>query len=903
MAKDPNSSNNPNGANEIGSSLSERIADIGRSAYTIPAEERELRRKAKVAREGMSIYESMDEIQRRYPPIQKLNAANVNTISRTEPRIRVGTEARLDRYTQQAVNEVGRAFSETSVNGQIRDIAGTQAGQLASAAYINSPYSNLQTRSSAIQEDINQLKSRAMNAAEGIFSKRGINPGAHGELREVDKQLQSKLQELAPINTAMRIQRQQGTDPESTMSSLAVRSHEAQSMKGPEAKALVDAFQELTEAAKSGAKNLDDLQKNALEAAENLEKAQKAGGGGGNFTSYANIAQSGFGAGAMAAQQIGVNQRLGQTQNAAGYADFENQKYQTYKAAAGGNIAAMMQLSQFAGGEDFGSGLKTAANVAVGLQVAGGATQLAAGAVDIASTFNPAENAVSTSAAQANREKGIINSIQGAATVAVGTTDLARGVSGGQADLAGRNARMEVSRAINAVGAEQVQGFRDFSVGMGSAAIGMGGAGEDFLKRSISDSNLSRMANSRISPEQMTQMAQMGQANMGSTFNENQIFAARGAEARGYGTMQENMQRMSSLAAAGTNNPQASLAGVMEVALTKGLDSSKALNAVVDHTAQMAASSTGRAFGMDTSAAAAAVLTAGIGRDTPNKEAALERSASIQEKLASIGTNTNVSYAGMVNTARIGRSTGLGGIDAILAARIDDPTLMSLGKGGKDASTQLQAMGIDTRGKNAGTIVSQLKEDRQMQLLEAGNFGVSYNRSDALKRMKSGQNLTPDEEIGLNRSAGLQGITGQELKSRVMSITAAIDPNAPTGTKAMTMPGADDKSLRTSLDKMRTMGFEQLSTAAQTAATNMGGASKAISSLTTAFENLEKAMPQIEKSATTAAGRAAGGDKGLDVNGFNVAVTNLNTVLNNALKKSGLSPVTDNKQKTQAPGP
>jgi hypothetical protein len=115
----------------------------------------------------------------------------------------------------------------------------------------------------------------------------------------------------------------------------------------------------------------------------------------------------------------------------------------------------------------------------------------------------------------------------------------------------------------------------------------------------------------------------------------------------------------------------------------------------------------------------------------------------------------------------------------------------------------------------------------------------------------------------------------------------------------------DNGSTRASLDKLRTTGFEQLSTAAATAATNLGGAAAAIKTLTSAMEGLEKVMPGMEKNATTAAGRAAAGDKGMnvDVTKFNGAIDKLDKVLNNALAKSNLGSGSGDKQRTKAPGP
>ena len=916
MAKDPNNSDNDNEPNQIGDFGLSRLAEI--AAESRPsAEERELRRKAKIARKGIDIYESLNEVARKYEPIQKLQKRNINTISRTEPRIRTAVEARQQRLTAQAVNTISREFSESSLSGTISELAASPEAQQGALSMMSTPYIDLVGEQRARMARLNQLGEANRAMASKVIGRQGLNQDVYGNIQANTKEAQAIIGELGTINAALGQQRAQGLDPKSR--NVAMMTDVSRARGIPEsdkayesAQQLIKAFEQLSKVTDVTSDEFKNLQKTTDDARKEFAAASGGGGRSGRdaFMSYANIAQSGFGAAAGAIQQIGVNQRLAQAQNAAGYAEFENQKYQAYKAAAGGDIASLMQLSQFAGAEDFGGQLRTAANVAVGAQVAGGIAQTAAGVVDIASTINPAENALSTSAAQANRERGIINTMEGAATTAVGTADLARGVSGGQADLAARQARMRVSQAINAVGAEQMQGFRDFSVGLGTATIGMGSRGEDFLRRSIDDKNLSRMANARISPEQYAQMAQMGTAAMGSMFNENQIFAARGAEARGLGTMQENMQRMAALSGAGANNPQTSLASVMEVALARGLDSSKALNAVVDHTASMAASSAGRALGLDTTAAAAALLTSTVNKDAPNKEAALERAASIQDKIRDIGTNQDVSFAGMVATARIQKTTGMGGVSSLLAQGLDTQTLMAMqGLSPEKQRDALIKQGIDVRGKDPNKVIGTLLEDRQMTLLEAkgSGFAVNYDKNAVLKAVRSGKgfdDLSEAEKIGVSQAAGLQKMTGPELIAAVSGVGAKINPNAPKGTEALTMPAADDKSLRASMDKMRTMGFEQLTTAAQTAASNLGGAATAIKTLTTAFEGLEKAMPSIEKGATTAAGRAAAGERGLNVDKFNLAIDKLSDVLDRALKKSSLGPAySDNKQRMAPPGP
>lgn len=925
MARDPNKSGNGNNPNEIGDSLSSRIEEIGRSAYSIPAEERELRRKARVAGQGIDIYQSLSEIAQKYEPVQILHKKNINTLSRTQPRIRIGTEARLERITNQAVNEIGRTFDDSSINRSVGELSLTQQMQQASAMYASTNYTNLYARSAQIHQDIGGLRGRAFNAAQNYFNKRGVNSSAQSEMQGIDKELQAKLQELAPINIAMKAQRAAGLDPESKMSALMGRRAEADALLSAanpsrshlsslgmsqlkelelrQAKRLSDAFKELEEAAKKGATNLDHLQKKAERTADNLGKTQDAirqngGYGGGGGTNWLALAQGGFGAIGGAIQQVGVNQRLAQMGNVTGYANFSNDIYQTYKSAAGGNIASLLALPQFKGAAGFGGSLKFAANLAVGAQAAAGVAQVGMGVTEGGATLNPLSDAFNSSAAAASLKAGAQDIIGGTATTAVAGFDLARQVSARQAAVAGMYARMNAVRAVQAVNADQLQGFRDFGVNLGQASIGLGARGEGFLSRTVSDANMSRMAAFRVSPDQFAQMAGQGISQMGSTFNESQIFGARALERRGLGTMSENMSRMAMLSSAGGNNPQDSFARVLEAALPKGLDSSKALNAVVQHTATMAAASAGRVMGLDTTGVTASLLTFGINKNTPNKEAAIERSATAQQIANQYATNTGANFASMTAIARTQRTLGGGGIEALVAEGVDTQTLMSIG-GLKDRKAKEKALlnlGINPVGKDVDKMLSGLISNRQHKLFESGGKGFvipGANEEELLSHTnKAGSfdQMSSTDQLNLSRIGRLSGYqTGGEFFNVVRGVTAPVNPGAPTGVGAMNLPS--DKEIgpmRRSMDDLRTLGFVQLTTAAQAAATNLGGASDAVAKLTLAFQGLEKAMPGVEKKAGSAAGLAAGGGDMLDVSGFNSSIKKLDYVLDKAMGKAGL---------------
>ncbi len=766
----------------------------------------------------------------------------------------------------------------------------------------------VQERLSSLPAQQESIRQASMHTAEGLQARLAVSnrrikmygdeasnlaihdPDSQKRFKELYGLRERELDRRTGIVGAMRVHRTQGSDVQSRYDQMVGDVSKAKNALESDptnklANNLVTAFERLS-------KVVDVTSEDFTKFTKEVEGAQKAfgNGGGGGRSNYdtamgsLGVARSGFGAMAGAAMQIGVNQRLGQMYNAAGLAGFENQKYQTYKAAMGGDIASLLQLSQFGGAEAFGSELKSAANIAKGAEVAGGLAQVAAGGVDIGASLNPVENTLSTSAAEAGRERGTINVMEGTAAAGTALSDMNRQVSGNQAAIAGRNAVMEVGRAVNAVGAEQLQGFRDFGVGMGTAAIGFGSGGEALLKRTITDANLARMAGARMSPEQMAQMSQMGIANMGSMFNENQVFTARGYEQRGLGTMQENMQRMGALAAAGSNNPTTSLGAITETAVMRGLDSSKALNAVVDHTAAMAASSTGRAFGLDTATGAAALIMGGVGRDVPNKEAEEARVAGLQDVFKNIGTNIGANYTGMTNIARISKTTGLDTVSSLISASIDDQTLVGLGAGSGDF---LRQKGINVGKRDVGTLVGQLKEDRQMQLLSS-QLVVNFDRNDALKRINKGDSLTSEEEQGLARTAALetiktgQNITPGDITNHIRAITSgavqeAYGPAAPAGE---TFSG---------LDLQRTAGFQQLSQAASAAATSLGGASTAVGTLTKAIEALSAVAPGIEKSAGTAAAKAAAG---LDAKEFNGGIDRLVKAIQDTMGGGRMNPAT-----------
>lgn len=864
-------------------------------------------------------------------PLYKKVQRNPNSLSSSEvaiPYNKLIDESNRIRRQQEIIDEssrtrtashietaVAKSFDPSTIAGETSRRARTQAARYASlgmASAISSP--KLQEEIEASGARLKGLEEEAHGLSAGQLLTGAGRPNESGKrLNDIFTEREKEIAQRTTMLGAARIHELEGLDPKSVQDTqiAAVMRAKATSTLDPSHEAggkLIEAFDKLSEAAAKGAGNLEELDKNVEKTRKDFEESGGGKGGGNRFVPYLGAAAAGLGAIGGAMMQVGVNQRLAMTGNTAGLAGIENQKYQTYKAAAGGDVASLLMMGQFsaavADGREIGKNARNAVVVNAGAEAVGAVGAGISGAAKGGATGG-------TGGAIAG---AIAGAAGGIANATVGGFDFARDVTQNQSRVAMTNASLEARRQVIAVGAEQLQGFRDFSVGMGTAAIGMGGAGEKFLRSGVSDANLSRMAQARISPEQMAQMAQMGVASMGTMFNQEQVYTARGMEQRGLGTVSENMQRMAGLAAAGSNNPAASLGAITEAAVSKGLDSSKALNAVVDHTASMAAATSGRAMGLDTTAASAAMLMAGVAKDAPNKEAAIEHAATVQDIAHGISANIGANYAGMTAIARTQRTLGVSGSQAVAAQLIDIDTLKTINDLDTPAkkAAALRKQGVNVSAEKVTDAIPKMLRDAETKLLEAQGSGIILGntvkggltglqgRIDKANTLEDLDKTSPEDVAALGQIAKFRGMKGgaADMFGALKGVNATVEK------ETMGPTPVDDTKMLTSLDKLRTTGFEQLAAAAATGATALGGAAEAVDKLTEAFDGLRESMPATEKEATTAAGKSAAGGEGLDIEGFNVAIKNLGVVLKDALKKSNMSTDTsDHRQKIQVNSP
>lgn len=934
MANDPNQSGR-GPQNTLGDSGFNEIENIGRRAGRHTAEDIAQRMRLSEANRNADIYE-VGLNSGADPDLARLLgrqlASERRTINSLEPRIGLRADTQRQRFTNLTQSAIERNFASSSVNGQAADFGRSALGQRIGLGMMNMPYEDIESKRNAAMNSIGALGQRASGIAEGLYNDRGQqDPTKLAQLQQVYAQRNRLVNSIGGMDVAQRQQRMLGLDPQSRMDDLfsagkgaertlfregiagEMRSGQGE-LGGKSAselrqreiqlsQQLVDALEKLKDVAGKSAEEIDKMKESASKTAEDLEKVKEArgfaGGGGNRYDNAANMlsfAGGAFGAAGSGISQIAVNQRLGQVGNIAGYAGIENQKYQTYKSASGGDVASQLALSQFGGAESFGRDLRLGANLAVGANVAGGVSQMAAGGVRVASTMNPGENLFATSSVMSQRLQGIGELIQGGVNAGVSGGDLLRDVSGSQASIAGVNAQIEARRQLAAVSADQLQGFRDFGVGVSTAALGMGSRGGGFVERMVNKSTMTSMANARISPEQMSEMARIGVGQIGSTFNESQIFGARGLERSGLGTMGENMSRMAALASSGTNNPQAGLGSVLEAAFSKSLDGSKVLNAMAENTGVMVQTSAGRAMGIDTTAAAAGILAANVNPNESNQEFAVQRAITASQRMRELGTDTGVNFAAMSATSRISKMTGVGGDEAVILQQLDDQTLRTM-KGMKpnELSTKFKDIGVGVQAGKEGDMVNNLIKARLVTNLQGGGAGLSQgiNASQLADSILSGKRMSDlpnGDQLAIGRAGRLAGFAGGDEFIRAATAINVGEPNSVAKTRVSEgFAGKGGTDQQQSLDDMRTQGMKQLSQAAVEATANFKTAADALKALGQLAKSVEGIGDQGGEGKFKTAAADSAGTFGKSTMQFERSVDLFTKAISDLVSKSGIS--------------
>ena len=873
--------------------------------------------------------------------------------SREEELGQVGS-ARITKAQDLARNALMNELSPARIRTQARELAQTDPSIQAEAARMAQTMSSRQIRQeqAGIQTTLGSLEVKGQNIINrGLFapsSEAGmafeVSPEGSKQIQMLSTSVGGIARQEAIVQAAQRIQRAQGRDYQSRMENIARGATSAQealnvsnigqqlSEKGAvtvsdvgdqgqvssrevrekdikgelvrQSEALLNVWKKLQTATEESAEKLQEHAEKIQENIDNLEEAQRqvGGGGGRSGNTIGNLMafSGGFQALGAGAQQLFVGQRMQNMSNRAGLADIENEKYSTYRAALSGDMTAMMALGQFGAAGEFGKSIARGQNAAQGLQLAGSALETAAGGYMLAQgggqQLNPIAQGLGTAGGAANTAaQGGQMMVQGLVNATVTGVDMYNQTSATSAKIQAENIDMATRRKLAEIPGFQMQQLYGLGMGMGTAAIGMGGGAEAFLGRTLGDNAfLDRMRGMNISPEQMGQMVGFGVNNIGSTFNEEMAFTARGLEKSGRGTREENLQRMGMLAQAGANNPQVALQNVLEAAVGRGFDNSKSMTLLVQNTAEMAKqSAVAMAGGVDMTGTISTILAAGADRGLTNREFALERARTVQESITETATNVSTDLAGLMNTTGISARTGLSASSAQFAAQLTPAEVQSYMKMDESkARAELVSRGINPEefkgGVKAG--LQGLYQNQISSLVRgAGMRGVAFGTDEqrarieaALSKGEAGyRSLSEEDKVLAGRL--MPGIRGEELFRGAGAISATNESGAAQNVNnAMKGEGAGE--FLKSIDKLRTAGFGQLSDAAKQATTQFGSAAETMKKLADQVERLRGA--DVEKVMSDAAAKAAGTGEGSKV--FSDAVDVFKEAVDKLAVKAGI---------------
>ena len=644
------------------------------------------------------------------------------------------------------------------------------------------------------------------------------------------------------------------------------------------------------EATKQKIKEAEAIKDN-IDIAKDLEKYIGRGGGppGDGGSSYGKYmfwgaAASGvLGAAGGAAQQILVGQELGILQNKAGYANWENMKYSAAVTGAGGDVGSLYALAFAKGAETFGRSIRSNQNIATSLSVAGdaaGAITTGAGAM-----LNPESSPFLI---------GQMSSQLG--QTLAGGTDLLRGVSAGQAEIAARNAYMQAAMAMAKTRIQAEQKTLDFGLGVYNATLGLGGTqGGTFANQSLNTTNLTAMSALGISPEEYVKMSQLGISSMGASFNIDQTLYSKRLERSGLGlgTSFEQLNRMAGLYGAGAGNSQESLDKLLAVAVEKGFNNSKAATDLVENTAKLLllpSAQSALISGVDISESIASAFRAGLNPNAKNQSLDIKSTAQAIAAIGEYSKDTSVSLAGALNVTELESIFGpsqSGMLSAKFASQMGiDYWNALLGdlKTGKATQEQveekLKQKGIFFPGGATIPNITKMYRYSQNASLRGGNIaaglGMTKQDMEAIGDVAEGKqplSSLNDKQVQYVISMNPQGTLRTNLAALVRGDVDSLSiPNGP-----------DNKSMK-SLQDIVTQGA-----GAQ--------ADQIIKVLNDPkfLDNLAKASTaarDLQKQADLNAPAVAAGNDGyggIDTTTFNTAADKLNMAADKLLKYAGIS--------------
>jgi hypothetical protein len=675
------------------------------------------------------------------------------------PRMRIYEESTRERLNTQAMNMVNREFSDSRVGGFVNDRINSQEIQTAGLSMsTQSSFEELAAQREGIMGQIGGIRSSSLNVAGSLIGDNGVDQQAEGTLKENAEKIKELASQLGPIAVAMKVQKEKGEDPDSKRKYVSHMGEKAQEhldferlssdirsgngefgkisasdLKKRETEAaqnLVKALDELRGSAGKSKEEIAKLAKTAEEAAEEFERVQeaKAAGAGAPADSWLKTGQAVGTAVANVAQLVGsyfqvlgINQPMAEMGNVSAYANIENQKYDSFRTALGGNMTERMNLGGWSTAHQFGLNRATAAGWKVGANVVGGGAGVVAGglqtidAIAAAPGGASAGKVIGNATVVTNIAGGIQATGESGLLLASSILDAKNKISTSQAETAGVNVTMDAVRKLNHIPGYQLQQYRDHIAGLYGGSMYMGSSGESFLNKASSGEYLDTMLQFGLSSEEVGSLSRFGAQNMGSMFDPEQILQSKRFENLGFGSAEDNMRRMMSLSAGSTQNPSQSMEKLLERAVSVGLDSSKSITLIAESTGAVAEQSAMQGFA-NLGDQISKIMLSAVDRNNPNQEMAAKQATASFQTGEQARNNRSASWHGMIATSRLQKELGLNWRDAYALQGFSAAQLTSLsGQSEDEIKEALFRRGFD--GSYSSTFTGDMK----------GALGIAIN--------------------------------------------------------------------------------------------------------------------------------------------------------------------------------
>jgi hypothetical protein len=356
------------------------------------------------------------------------------------------------------------------------------------------------------------------------------------------------------------------------------------------------------------------------------------------------------------------------------------------------------------------------------------------------------------------------------------------------------HASVNASKAVNYISGHQLQKYRDYAMGLNEAAGQMGGSvGEAFLNETGGTDFLRKMQKEGVGLKEMGDLSGKGAAQMGSMFRSSQVIDAVALENKGHGSAEQNMQRMGILGAAGTQDPSQNLSKLIEEGMQRGLNSSKAIDMIVENTAQMTEENARAGGTADPTNFLTSILGA-INKDNPNKELGASIAYKTYQSEEGARHNTSTSFSGMINIARNQKSLGLedDAQGALLMTQIPTAMLNSFKGKPKQFKEFLEGRGMMPSTLKKMEQNGQFKDDKAIDALNvnastsefAQQSGVGYAKGDPGKMVAMMLKHRKDKawQRAVATGRGWEGLATEEERNIRAPIAAGYSINGGNAT-------------------------------------------------------------------------------------------------------------------------